>query len=115
MKKNILLGMIILVFLVGCGEKYKTYSPEEKYNRIVKLQEIEKKSVDTLTKEEEDFKKEMRDLLTTLKTESQKDTKAKKEFDEWKDAVVKYQKEEVEKAKKEAREEAKKTKMTISF
>ena len=114
MKKKIL-GIIMLLFLVGCGEKYKTYSPEEKYERIVKLQEIEKKSVDTLTKEEEDFKKEMRDLLSTLKIESQKDTKAKKEFDEWRDAVVKYQKEEVEKAKLEAREEAKKTKMTISF
>lgn len=45
-----------------------------------------------LTKEEEEFKKEMRDLLTTLKIESQKDNDAKKEFDEWKDAVVRYQK-----------------------
>lgn len=115
MKKNILLGMIMLIFLVGCGENYKTYSPEEKYNRIVKLQEIEKKWISERTKEDEAFQKEMRDLLTTLKIESQKDTKAKKEFDEWRDAVIKYEEEEITRLQKEAREEAKKTKMTISF
>jgi len=95
----LLLGGLIMIGLVGCGENYKTYSPEEKYDRIVKLQEIEKKSVDTLTKEEEDFKKEMRNLLTTLKTESEKDNDAKKEFDEWKDAVARYQKEEIKRLK----------------
>ena len=112
MKKK-LLGIIMLLFLVGCGENFKTYSPEEKYERIVKLQEIEKKS--DLTKEEEDFKKEMRNLLTTLKTESQKDNDAKKEFDEWKDAVERYQKEEIERLKEKAREEAEKSKFKISF
>ena len=63
--KKILFGIIMLIALVGCGKNYKTYTPEEKYNMIVKLQEIEKKS--DLTKEEEEFKKEMRDLLTTSK------------------------------------------------
>jgi len=111
--KKILFGIIMLIALVGCGKNYKTYTPEEKYNMIVKLQEIEKKS--DLTKEEEEFKKEMRDLLTTLKIESQKDNDAKKEFDEWKDAVVRYQKEEIEKLKEKAREESEKAKFKVSF
>ena len=111
--KKILFGIIMLIALVGCGKNYKTYTPEEKYNMIVKLQEIEKKS--DLTKEEEEFKKEMRDLLTTLKIESQKDNDAKKEFDEWKDAVVRYQKEEIKRLKEKAREEAEKSKIKISF
>ena len=111
--KKILFGIIMLIALVGCGKHYKTYTPEEKYNMIVKLQEIEKKS--DLTKEEEEFKKEMRDLLTTLKIESQKDNDAKKEFDEWKDAVVRYQKEEIEKLKEKAREESEKAKFKVSF
>jgi hypothetical protein len=111
--KKILFGVIMLVTLIGCGKNYKTYTPEEKYNMIVRLQEIEKKS--DLTKEEEDFKKEMRNLLTTLKTESQKDNDAKKEFDEWKDAVERYQKEEIERLKEKAREEAEKSKFKISF
>ena len=80
---------------------------------IVRLQEIEKKS--DLTKEEEEFKKEMRNLLTTLKTESQKDNDAKKEFDEWRDAVERYQKEEIERLKEKAKEEAEKSKFKISF
>lgn len=111
--KKILFGIIMLIALVGCGKNYKTYTPEEKYNMIVKLQEIEKKS--DLTKEEEEFKKEMRDLLTTLKIESQKDNDAKKEFDEWKDAVARYQKEEIKRLKEKAREEAEKSKIKISF
>ena len=111
--KKILFGIIMLIALVGCGKNYKTYTPEEKYNMIVKLKEIEKKS--DLTKEEEEFKKEMRDLLTTLKIESQKDNDAKKEFDEWKDAVVRYQKEEIEKLKEKAREESEKAKFKVSF
>ena len=115
MKKNILLGMIMLIFLVGCGENYKTYSPEEKYNRIVKLQEIEKKSISERTKEDEAFQKEMRDLLSTLKIESEKNVKAKKEFDEWRDAVIKYEEEEIKKIQLKAREDAKKTNATISF
>ena len=57
----------------------------------------------------------MRNLLTTLKTESQKDNDAKKEFDEWKDAVEKYQKEEIKRLKEKAREEAEKSKLKISF
>ena len=97
------------------SRNWSSLTPEEKYNMIVKLQEIEKKSVDTLTKEEEDFKKEMRNLLTTLKTESEKDNDAKKEFDEWKDAVVRYQKEEIKRLKEKAREEAEKSKIKISF
>ena len=105
----------MLLFLVGCGENYKTYSPEEKYKMIIKLEEIEKKSATTLTKEEEAFKKEMRNLLTTLKIEATKNNKAKKEFDEWKDAVVKYQREELEKIKAERKKEAEKTKFKISF
>ena len=113
--KKILFGTIMLIALIGCGKNYKTYTPEEKYNMIVKLQEIEKKSVDTLTKEEEDFKKEMRNLLTTLKTASEKDNDAKKEFDEWKDAVARYQKEEIKRLKEKAREEAEKSKIKISF
>ena len=113
--KKILFGTIMLIALIGCGKNYKTYTPEEKYNMIVKLQEIEKKSLDTLTKEEEDFKKEMRNLLTTLKTESEKDNDAKKEFDEWKDAVARYQKEEIKRLKEKAREEAEKSKIKISF
>jgi hypothetical protein len=111
--KKILFGIIMLVALIGCGKNYKTYTPEEKYNMIVRLQEIEKKS--DLTKEEEEFKKEMRDLLTTLKTESQKDNDAKKEFDEWKDAVERYQKEEIKRLKEKAKEEAEKSKFKISF
>ena len=111
--KNILFGVIMLVTLIGCRKNYKTYTPEEKYNMIVQLQEIEKKS--DLTKEEEEFKKEMRNLLTTLKTESQKDNDAKKEFDEWRDAVERYQKEEIERLKEKAREEAEKSKFKISF
>ena len=98
MKKK-LLGIIMLLFLVGCGENFKTYSPEEKYERIVKLQEIEKKAITERTKDEEAFYKEMRDLLSTLKIEAQKDAKAKIEFDEWRDAVIKYETEEIEKAK----------------
>ena len=96
MKKK-LLGIIMLLFLVGCGENFKTYSPEEKYERIVKLQEIEKKSFSERTKEDEAFQKEMRDLLSTLKIESEKNVKAKKEFDEWRDAVIKYEEEEIKK------------------
>lgn len=57
----------------------------------------------------------MRNLLTTLKTESQKDNDAKKEFDEWRDAVERYQKEEIERLKEKAREEAEKSKFKISF
>ena len=53
--KKILFGVIMLIALIGCGKNYKTYTPEEKYNMIVRLQEIEKKS--DLTKEEEEFKK----------------------------------------------------------
>lgn len=68
-----------------------------------------------MTKEEEEFKKEMRNLLTTLKTESQKDNDAKKEFDEWRDAVERYQKEEIERLKEKAKEEAEKSKFKISF
>ena len=108
--KKILFAIIMLIALIGCGKKYKTYTPEEKYDMIVKLHEIEKKS--DLTKEEENFKKEMRDLLSTLKIEAQKDTDAKKEFDEWKDAVIKYQNEEL---KEKAREEAEKSKFKLSF
>lgn len=114
MKKKIF-GIIMLLFLAGCGENFKTYSPEEKYNRIVKLEEIEKKSTTELTKEEEAFKKEMRDLLSTLKIESEKNVKAKKEFDEWRDAVIKYEEEEIKKIQLKAREDAKKTNATISF
>lgn len=110
--KKILFGVIMLATLIGCGKNYETYTPEEKYNMIVRLQEVEKKS--ELTKEEE-FKKEMRNLLTTLKIESQKDNDAKKEFDEWKDAVEKYQKEEIKRLKEKAREEAEKAKLKISF
>ena len=113
--KKILFAIIMLVALIGCGKKYKTYTPEEKYDRIVKLQEIEKKSITEITKEEEAFKKEMRDLLTTLKTEAQKDEDAKKEFDEWKDAVIKYQNEELKKLKEKAREEAEKSKFKVAF
>ncbi|OFL29766.1 hypothetical protein HMPREF2775_05000 [Fusobacterium sp. HMSC064B12] len=111
--KKILFGVIMLATLIGCGKNYETYTPEEKYNMIVRLQEVEKKS--ELTKEEEEFKKEMRNLLTTLKIESQKDNDAKKEFDEWKDAVEKYQKEEIKRLKEKAREEAEKSKLKISF
>ena len=111
--KKILFGVIMLIALIGCGKNYKTYTPEEKYNMIVRLQEIEKKS--DVTKEEEEFKKEMRNLLTTLKTESQKDNDAKKEFDEWRDAVERYQKEEIERLKEKAKEEAEKSKFKISF
>ena len=111
--KKILFGVIMLITLLGCGKNYKTYTPEEKYNMIVRLQEVEKKS--ELTKEEEEFKKEMRNLLTTLKIESQKDNDAKKEFDEWKDAVEKYQKEEIKRLKEKDREEAEKSKLKISF
>ena len=111
--KKILFGVIMLITLLGCGKNYKTYTPEEKYNMIVRLQEVEKKS--ELTKEEEEFKKEMRNLLTTLKIESQKDNDAKKEFDEWKDAVEKYQKEEIKRLKEKAREEAEKSKLKISL
>lgn len=111
--KKILFAIIMLIALIGCGKKYKTYTPEEKYDMIVKLHEIEKKS--DLTKEEENFKKEMRDLLSTLKIEAQKDTDAKKEFDEWKDAVIKYQNEELKKLKEKAREEAEKSKFKVSF
>ena len=57
----------------------------------------------------------MRDLLTTLKTEAQKDEDAKKEFDEWKDAVIKYQNEELKKLKEKAREAAEKSKFKVSF
>ena len=111
--KKILFAIIMLIALIGCGKKYKTYTPEEKYDMITRLHEIEKKS--DLTKEEENFKKEMRDLLSTLKIEAQKDTDAKKEFDEWKDAVERYQKEEIERLKEKAREEAEKSKFKISF
>ena len=111
--KKILFGVIMLITLLGCGKKSETYTPEEKYNMIVRLQEVEKKS--ELTKEEEEFKKEMRNLLTTLKIESQKDNDAKKEFYEWKDSVEKYQKEEIKRLKEKAREEAEKAKLKISF
>lgn len=67
-----------------------------------------------MTKEEEEFKKEMRNLLTTLKTESQK-IMMQKEFDEWRDAVERYQKEEIERLKEKAKEEAEKSKFKISF
>ena len=40
---------------------------------------------------------------------------AKKEFDEWKDAVARYQKEEIKRLKEKAREEAEKSKIKISF
>ena len=57
----------------------------------------------------------MRDLLSTLKIEAQKDTDAKKEFDEWKDTVIKYHNEELKKLKEKAREEAEKSKFKVSF
>lgn len=91
--KKILFTTIMLLTLVACGKKYKTYSSEEKYDMIVKLHEIERKT--DLTKEEENFKKEMKELLTILKTEAQKDSDAKKEFEDWRQAVIKFETDEI--------------------
>ena len=76
---------------------------------------MKKKSFSERTKEDEAFQKEMRDLLTTLKIESEKNVKAKKEFDEWRDAVIKYEEEEIKKIQLKAREDAKKQMQQFLF
>ena len=43
--KKILFTIIMLIALIGCGKKYKTYTPEEKYDMIVRLHEIEKNQI----------------------------------------------------------------------
>lgn len=73
--KKVLIGVMLLGLLAGCGNEIKTYTREEKINLLEKaILEKESKSI-----------KEYQEILQELKRKAEKgNTVAKQEYEEWK-------------------------------
>lgn len=108
--RKLLLICFIMLSIVGCGKK--TFSPEEKYERVARYQKLIWK--DSLTEDEKKFKEEMDEVVAglALKADDQ-DSK------QWMAALLKYDEEEtrksIEEFRKEQEAEKTKSKGKISF